>query len=218
MGAMVDVLGTALRTFRVFTDDQGFFSATGFPPGQLQRQGFSASFPPYTQRKGKCQSGSRDSIEPDASRHCLMLCNLRRAMEARTTETGIGCCDRPPIARCCDLLPDGSPVVVAKASDSDLKGTLSFLAGSSSQGFGSGSDMSTGFSLEKSFFASDTMRFGGDLGYGPGLPNAVVRTSYKHQMANGSTPEVAVTMRRLSTPGLRSCGCGLTGAVDVHVR
>ena len=100
------------------------------------------------------------------------------------------------------LLPDGSPVVVSKASDTDLKGSLSFLAGSASQGFGSGSDMSTGFSLEKSFFAADTLRFGGDLGYGPGLPNAVVRTSYKHQMANGSTPEVAVTMRRLSTPGL----------------
>jgi hypothetical protein len=37
MGAVVDVLGTALRTFRVFTDDQGFFAATA---SRFQRQLF----------------------------------------------------------------------------------------------------------------------------------------------------------------------------------
>jgi hypothetical protein len=60
--------------------------------------------------------------------------------------------------------------------------------------------MSTGFLVEKSFFSTDTLKLKGDLGYGPGLPNAVVRTSYKHQMANGSTPEISFTMRRLSSP------------------
>ena len=102
------------------------------------------------------------------------------------------------------ILPDGSPVLVAKsgASGSDLKGSLAFVAGSPSQGFGSVSDRSTAFLVEKSIFSSDTIKFRGDVGYGPGMPNAVLRASYKHQLANGSTPEIAFTMRRLSSPDL----------------
>jgi hypothetical protein len=101
------------------------------------------------------------------------------------------------------FLPDGS-VVVAKAHPqrSDLKGTLAFVAGSASQGFGSVSDMSTAFVVEKSIFSTDTIKFLGDVGSGPGVPNTVMRASYKHQMLNGSTPEVAFTMRRLSSPDL----------------
>ncbi len=34
------------------------------------------------------------------------------------------------------------------------------------------------------------------------MPNAVLRSSYKRHMANGSTPEIAFTMRRLSSPDL----------------
>jgi hypothetical protein len=83
-----------------------------------------------------------------------------------------------------------------------LKGTLSFVAGAPSQGFGSISDMSTGFTVEKSVFASGTLTFNGNVGYGSALPNAVLRSSYKHRMANGSTPEIAFTMRRLSSPDL----------------
>jgi hypothetical protein len=122
------------------------------------------------------------------------------------------------------VLADGSPVVVAKANENlpDFRGTLSFVAGSSSQGFGSVSDMSTGFLVEKSFFSSDTLRFKGDVGYGPGLPNAVVRTTYRHQMANGSTPEISLTMRRLSTPdlGLRNAdlqSLALSTADDITI-
>jgi hypothetical protein len=62
--------------------------------------------------------------------------------------------------------------------------------------------MSTGFLVEKSIFSSGTLTFNGNVGYGAQLPNAVLRTSYKHRMANGSTPEVALTMRRLAAPDL----------------
>src|ERR1041384_537227 len=33
MGAMVEVLGSALHSFRVFTDETGFYSAAGLLPG-----------------------------------------------------------------------------------------------------------------------------------------------------------------------------------------
>ena len=64
--------------------------------------------------------------------------------------------------------------------------------------------MSTVFSVEKSLFSSGTMAFQGDVGYGNGSPNAVLRASYSHTMPNGSKPEMAFTMRRLAAPGLDS--------------
>src|SRR5207253_8452442 len=59
---------------------------------------------------------------------------------------------------------------------------------------------STGFSVEHSLFSSGTVALQGNVGYGSGLPTAVLRTSYSHKLANGSEPQVALTMRRLSSP------------------
>jgi hypothetical protein len=106
-----------------------------------------------------------------------------------------------PILR---VLDDGSVAPESAGPSHDLKGTLSFLAGSASGGFGSASDMSTVFSVERSIFSSGTMAFQGDVGYGNGSPNAVLRASYSHKMPNGSAPEMAFTMRRLAAPGIDS--------------
>ena len=106
-----------------------------------------------------------------------------------------------PILR---MLEDGSVAPAAESADPnhELKGTLSFVAGSASEGFGSAPDMSTVFSVEKSLFSAGTMAFQGDVGYGNGSPNAVLRASYSHTAANGSKPEMAFTMRRLAAPGV----------------
>ena len=60
--------------------------------------------------------------------------------------------------------------------------------------------MSTGFSVEKSLFSSGTLDLGGTVGYGDGSPGGVMRASYTHKMANGSEPEVSLTMRSLPSP------------------
>ncbi len=201
MGAAVDVVGNALWTFRVFTDERGFFAAAGLLPGTYSVKVSAPAFLPTLREKINVKAGAGVLLN-------LTLATLFDAVQfsPRTGSSDSGDWDwvlrstaNRPVLR---VLPDGSPVMVARASDSDLKGTLSFLAGSSSQGFGSLSDLSTGFNVEKSFFASDTLKLAGDLGYGPGVPNAVLRASYKHEMSNGSTPEIALTMRRLSTPDL----------------
>lgn len=202
MGAAVDVVGNALRTFRAFTDDRGFFSVEGLLPGAYSIKVSAPAFLPTLRERVSVKAGAGILLN-------LTLTTLFDAVQfsPRNGNTDDNDWDwvlrstaNRPVLR---ILPDGSPVVVAARSNGpELKGTLSFLAGSSSQGFGSLSDMSTGFNVEKSFFAADTLRLGGDVGYGPGLPNAVLRTSYKHQMSNGSTPEIALTMRRLSTPDL----------------
>lgn len=201
MGAAVDVVGSALQTLRVFTDDQGFFSATGLLPGTYNVKVSAAAFLPALREKVNVKAGAGILLN-------LTLTTLFDAVqfsprngntESNDWDWVLRSTANRPVLR---MLPDGSPVMVARANGPELKGTLSFLAGSPSQGFGSISDLSTGFNVEKSFFAADTLGLGGDVGYGSGVPNAVLRTSYKHQMANGSTPEIALTMRRLSTPGL----------------
>lgn len=210
MGAAVEVLGStvigsALNTFRVFTDENGFFSARGLTPGSYSVKVSAPAFLPTLREKVGLRAGANVLLN-------LTLTTLFDAVQFAPRRGGVDDGDwdwvlrstaNRPILR---VLDDGSPVVTAsgKQNASPLRGSLSFVAGSPSDGFGSISDMSTGFTVEKSLFASDTLRFNGDLGYGTGVPNAVLRTTFKHQMENGSTPEVSFTMRRISTPDLGS--------------
>lgn len=203
MGAAVEILGPAVEVARVFTDDRGFFSAKGLGPGNYNIRVSAPAFLPTLREKIGVRAGASVLLN-------LTLNTLFDAVQFAPRRAGEDDGDwdwvlrstaNRPVLR---ILPDGSPVLVAKsgASGSDLKGSLAFVAGSPSQGFGSVSDRSTAFLVEKSIFSSDTIKFRGDVGYGPGMPNAVLRASYKHQLANGSTPEIAFTMRRLSSPDL----------------
>ncbi len=202
MGAMVDVLGSALQRLRVFTDENGFFSAKVLA-GNYSLRVSAPAFLPTLRDKINVHAGASVLLNLTLS---TLFDSVQFAPRRGNVDNGdwdwvLRSTSNRPILR---VLPDGTPVMVASkpSGTPDLRGTLSFVAGSSSQGFGSLSDMSTGFLLEKSLFSADTLRFRGDLGYGEGLPNAVLRASFKHQMRNGSTPEVALTMRRLSAPDL----------------
>jgi hypothetical protein len=203
MGAAVDVLGSALESLRVFTDDQGFFSIRGLTPGTYTIKVSAPAFLPTLREKIAAKAGANVLLNLTLSTlfDAVQFAPRRGAADDGDWDWVLRSTANRPVLR---ILPDGSPAIVARANGSgpDLKGTFSFLAGSPSQGFGSLSDMNTTFAVEKSFFSSDTLAFGGNLGYGPGLPNAVVRTSYKHGMANGSSPEISFTMRRLSSPDL----------------
>ena len=221
MGAAVEVLGTALQAARVFTDERGFFSARGLLPGSYSVRVSATSFLPTFREKVSAKAGA--SVLLNLTLNTLFDA-VQFAPRNGTSDNGdwdwvLRSTANRPILR---MLPDGTPAVIAKNPGPDFRGTLSFVAGTSSQGFGSLSDMSTGFVLEKSLFASDTLRFRGDVGYGTGTPNAVMRASYKHQMANGSTPEFAITMRRISSPdlGLRNAdlqALALTTSDDITV-
>ena len=203
MGAAVEVFGSALNALKVFTDEKGFFSARGLTPGTYSLKVSATAFLPTLREKIGLRAGANVLVNLTLS---TLFDAIQFAPRQGSEDNGdwdwvLRSTANRPILR---VLDNGSPVVMAggKQNASPLRGSVSFVAGSPSQGFGSISDMSTGFSVEKSVFASDTLRFNGDLGYGTGVPNAVVRTTFKHQMANGSTPEVAFTMRRISTPDL----------------
>ena len=96
----------------------------------------------------------------------------------------------------------GAPVVVESAQqDHSTKGTLAFMAGGSNEGYGSAADLGTAFNVEHSIFHTAVIGLAGDLGYpGGGIPDGVVRASYRRRNEDGWTPAIAFTVRRFSTP------------------
>jgi hypothetical protein len=202
MGAVVEVLGTASQVFKLVTDDKGLFIATGLVPGLYSVKVSAPAFLPPLREKISLKAGASVLLNLTLSTvfDALQFTPRRGTSEDGDWDWVLRSAANRPVLR---ILPDGSPVMVAdKSTSGELKGSLSFVAGAPSQGFGSISDMSTGFTVEKSVFASGTLTFDGNVGYGSALPNAVLRSSYKHRMANGSTPEIAFTVRRLSSPDL----------------
>ncbi len=202
IGAVVQVMGSAAQVLNLVTDDKGAFRAEGLIPGIYNVKASAPAFLPTLRERISLKAGASVLLNLTLS---TVFDALQFTPRQGTSEDGdwdwvLRSTANRPVLR---ILPDGSPVTVAdKSTSSDLKGTLSFVAGAPSEGFGSISDMSTGFLVQKSVFASGTLTVNGDVGYGSALPNAVLRSSYKHRMANGSTPEIAFTMRRLSSPDL----------------
>src|SRR6478672_6552668 len=58
MGAMVEVLGSAAHSLKVFTDENGFYSASGLLPGVYSVKAYSPSFLPALREKVGLQPGS----------------------------------------------------------------------------------------------------------------------------------------------------------------
>jgi hypothetical protein len=205
MGAMVEVLSSAARNLRVFTDENGFYSASGLLPGVYSVKAYSPSFLPALRERVGLRPGSSLMVNLKLSGlfEAVQLPAMRGPADDDDWKWVLRSASNRPILR---MLEDGSlvPATAAEAGvdKHDLKGTLSFVAGSASGGFGSSSDMNTGFSVERSIFSSGTVAVQGNVGYNGGSPNTVLRASYSRELANGSKPEMAFTMRRLAAPGV----------------
>jgi len=203
MGAVVEILGIApLQSVSAFTDEHGFFSANGLAAGIYDIRVSAAPYLP----------SFRDGVGLRAGSKVMLNLTLNTLFEAVQAVPGHGAAEQEdwkwvlrsssnrPILR---ALPDPSGKAPIGAEDSskshELKGTLSLVAGSASEGFGSTSDMNTGFSVERSI-ASDRIGLWGNIGYSgvAGVaPASVVRASYVHKMDDGSEPEFALTVRSL---------------------
>jgi hypothetical protein len=207
MGAVVEILGSTAQMVTAFTDDHGFFSAGGLVPGIYDIRVSAASFLPSFRDGVGLRAGGKVMLN-------LTLNTLFDAVKITPTQTPEDQDDWKWVLRSSAnrsilrIVEDKSGTgTVAATGDAaknghDLKGSLSFLAGAGSAGFGGASDMSTGFSVERSIFASDTIGFWGNIGYnnGDSSPASLLRVSYGHKMPNGSEPQFALTMRTLPAP------------------
>jgi Carboxypeptidase regulatory-like domain len=206
MGAAVEILGSAAQALKVFTDDRGFYSVASLVPGTYSIKASAPSFLPSLREKIGLRSGAKLMVN-------ITLTNLFEAIQLVPTRGPADDDDwkwtlrsvaNRPILR---VLPDGTTVVVQNgefSGDHDLKGAVSFLAGSPGQGFGSAADMNAGFTVERSVFAGGTLRLNGNVGYGSdgqGAPSGVLRTTYTNHFNGMFEPSVAVTALRLNSPG-----------------
>lgn len=207
MGVAVEFLSSAAQTLTVFTDEDGFYSAAALLPGIYSVRASAVSFLPTLREGIGLRPGSKVMLNLTLN----TLFDAIKTAPARGPEQEddwkwvLRSASNRPILR---IFDDESLPLSAEqqGSDHDLKGTVSFVAGSSAAGFGSASDMNTGFSLERSIFASDTIGLQGNIGYGVAAPASVVRASFSHKMPDGSEPQLALTMRNLPVPylGLQS--------------
>ena len=205
MGAVVEIVGTAARSFTVFTDGAGFYSAKDLLPGFYSIKFSAPSFLPASVEKVGLHSGTTVHVNATLNTllNAMQVGPLRRAAtDDDDWKWTLRSVSNRPVLR----ILDDPAASAEQQKDHDLKGSLSFLAGSAASGYGSGSDMSTGFSVERSIFSVDRVGLSGKVGYGDGLPAAVLRALYSHRLPDGSGPSMSVTMRRFapSDPNLHN--------------
>jgi hypothetical protein len=203
MGAAVELLGSAMLSPKVFTDDRGFYSISGLLPGSYNLKVSAPSFLPALREKVGLRPGAKLMVNVTLTTlfEAIQLGPLRGPADDDDWKWTLRSVGNRSILR---VLPDGTTAIATDGGDRDLKGSLMFMAGSEANGFGGASDMSTGFSLEHSLTSAGTLSVNGNLGYGSGFPAAVLRTTYTNRFNGGFEPTVAFTVRRLTSPDVNN--------------
>lgn len=210
MGAVVEVFTTAARSLTVFTDVAGFYTAPELLPGSYSVRVSAPSFLPALVEKIGLHSGTsvRVNVTLNTLWSAMRVAPLRGTTDDDDWKWTLRSVANRPVLRVFDdpLNPAPNAASSPEQQSHDLKASLSFLAGSAAGGYGSGSDMSTGFSLERSVLSASRIGLSGSVGYGEGLPAAVLRALYSHRLPDGSGPSMALTVRRFapSDPNLRN--------------
>src|SRR5208282_4143450 len=185
MGAAVEIMGSAAQALRVFTDDHGFYSVASLLPGTYSVKVTAPSFLPSLREKIGVRAGAKLMVNVTLTTlfEAIQLVPVRGGVDDDDWKWTLRSVANRPILR---VLEDGTTVVAqsGEAANHGLKGSVTFLAGSPGQGFGSPSDMTAGFAVQRSLLSSGTLRLNGNVGYdsdGQGIPSAVLRTTYTNR-------------------------------------
>jgi len=196
MGAVVEIVGSAARTLTVFTDGAGFYSVKSLLPGSYSIRVSAASFLPSWEEKIGVTPGTsiRLNITLNTLLNSIRIGPLHGASDDDDWKWTLRSVANRPVLRVFD-----DPATPERtAGMHELRASLSFLAGSAAEGYGSGSNMSTGFALERAAFSADRVALSGNLGYGGGLPSTMLRAAFAHRLLDGSGPTMSMTMRRFA--------------------
>jgi hypothetical protein len=202
MGATVEVAGNAGQHLVALTDARGFFRVRGLPAGTYDLRASAPSFLPALREDVALAAGAAKVVNITLNtlfEGLRMMPELKRgADEDDSWKWTLRSTANRPILRF-----DAGELVVVESTrrDRSTKGALAFMAGGSSEGYGSSADLGTAFNVEHSIFSTSVIGLAGDLGYpGGGAPDGVVRASYRRHSGDGWTPAVAFTVRRFASP------------------
>jgi len=207
MGALVEIFASgALQPSIAFTSPAGTYQAANLAPGSYRVKVTAASFLPSLVENVIVRSGGRAVINVTLS----TLAQAIRLIPPRQTSP-LDQDDWKWILRSAAQRPilrfdDQQGFVLASSATEThdphaATGRVAFVAGSQADGFGSAPDYGTSFNVQQPLFASDSISFTGSVGDGNGQPAGVIRTTYKHEFANGDKPTFAVTLRRTAPSG-----------------
>ena len=205
MGVAVEIASPQTPVgITVFTDAHGYYKASGLAAGAYQVKATAASYLPSLVEDVALRAGATLVVN-------LTLTTLldvaqwlppsqSSAQQGDDWKWALRTVSSRPILR---LFEDDSPAPAknAKNKDRTLKAEVSLVAGSENAGFGGVGDMATQFRIDQSVFSAGTLSLGGNVGYGSSDPAAVLRAAYAQEMADGSRPEMALTVRRFAMPG-----------------
>jgi len=203
MGAAVEIYGAATGQHQLaYTDESGHFSLNGLLPGSYDLRATAPSFLPTLREDIALSAGASKVLNITLNTLFEAMKMLPPAKRSGNEDDSWKWTLRSTANRPILRFDDGSPAVVeANDQEKSFSGGLAFVAGGTSGGYGSASDLGTAFSLERSIFSGSTLGFNGTLGYASGIPDGVLQLSYKRQSDEaGFGPEMALSIRHFSAP------------------
>ncbi len=201
MGATVQLVSATGQLQIVYTDVKGYFSLTGLLPGNYDIHVSAPSFVPTLREDVVLAAGAGKVLNITLNtlfEAVRMLPPLKKGdTEDDSWKWTLRSTTNRPVLR----FDDDTTIMVESQQDGQpLKATLAMMAGAASEGYGSASDLGTAFNLEQSIFHTGTLNLAGDLGYGDGTPDGVIRASYARDNRDGFRQSVSLIVRRFSAP------------------
>ena len=201
MGATVQFVSAVGQLLVVHTDGKGYFSASGLTPGAYDVHVSAPSFVPTLREDVILAAGASKVLNITLNtlfEAVGMLPPLKKADdEDDSWKWTLRSTANRPVLR---FDGDTALIVETQPEGQPLKGTLALMAGAASEGYGSASDLGTAFNIQQSLFHTGKIGFSGDLGYGEGTPDGVLRTSYVHNGSDGWNQSVSLLVRRFAAP------------------
>jgi hypothetical protein len=198
---VVELLSPAGQAKIAYTDAKGFFSLRGVFPGSYDVHVSAPSYLPTLRQDVALAAGGTKVLNITLNtlfEAVRMLPPLKKSdNEDDSWKWTLRSTANRPVLR----FDDNTAVMIEKPDqDQTIKGGLALMAGAANEGYGSASDLGTAFNIEQSLFHAGTLGLAGDLGYGSGTPDGVMRASYVRDGANGWSQSVGLIVRRFSAP------------------
>lgn len=199
--ALVAVDGRILR--RAYTNDQGAFLLEHLLPGIYSLRVTLASFLPAIKENILVEPGVNSFLAINLETLFTtvdVLRGKRRAPEREDDWTWVlrGAAAHRPVLRYTSPDAAAPPTQAAIAYPTVVQ--FSGGAGRSSS-LGSEADFNTSFTVANQLFERTRLLVSGNVGYERRTPATAFRAAMRREMDDGSTPEVAVTLRQIFLPG-----------------
>ena len=213
MGAAVLLFGKAEKMVsRALTDETGSFIFDSLRPGEYSIRVTLSSFLPALRRNIVVQPGVRSLLN-------VNLAGVLSSVEIFYSTTGgravmsdewkwalRSASATRPVLRLRPAIDISAPAERRGSTSafSDTRGVVKVSAGDhgAASQLGYESDLGTAFALATSVFGSNSVQVSGNVGYSTasGIPSAGFSTRYSRAVADGSSPEVKLTMRQMFLP------------------